>query len=98
MQKLGQINRQFTHLARQAATGISHHQALHVEQFVAALTADQHAPAPAPTTEPAMWDWAAANQRKKDAVQQLAPLADALDDIEARIDALLQRTRNLKLD
>ena len=38
--------------------------------------------------------WAAANQRKIDAVQ----LADALDDIEARIDELLTRTKKLELD
>ena len=45
-----------------------------------------------------IWVRAAAHQRKRDAVQELAPLSDALDDIEARIDALLQRTRHLKLD
>ncbi len=45
-----------------------------------------------------MWDWAAANQRKKDAVQQLAPLADALDDIESRIAELVARTKELELD
>jgi len=40
---------------------------------------------------------AAANQRKKDAVQQLAPLTDALDDIEARIAELVARTKDLEL-
>jgi len=40
---------------------------------------------------------AAANQRKKDAVRQLAPLADALDDIDARIDELIARTKKLEL-
>ncbi len=45
-----------------------------------------------------MWDWAAANQRKKDAVQQLAPLANALDDIESRIAELVARTKELELD
>ncbi len=44
-----------------------------------------------------MWDWAAASQRKKDAVQQLAPLADALDDVEARITELVARTKELEL-
>jgi len=39
-------------------------------------------------------DWAVANQRKIDAIQQLAPLADALDDIEARIDELVARTKD----
>ncbi len=46
---------------------------------------------------PPVWDWAAANQRKKDAVRQLAPLADALDDIEARIADLVVRTKELGL-
>ena len=45
-----------------------------------------------------MWDWAAANQRKTDAVQQLAPLADALDDVESRIAELVARTKELELD
>ena len=91
-----------SHLARQAETGISHHQALHVEQFVAALTADhtgaQHAPAPATVTEPAVWDWAAANQKKKVAIAATAALTQTMDDIDARINALLDRTRNLELD
>lgn len=43
------------------------------------------------------WDWKAANQRKIDAVRQLAPLADVLDDIEARIDQLVARTKDLEL-
>ena len=42
-----------------------------------------------------VYDWEAANQRKIDAVQQLAPLADALDDIEARMDELLARIQDL---
>jgi len=85
-------------LARQADTGLAHHKALHVEEFVAVLNADETAIAPAPPTAmPPVWDWAAANQRKKDAVQQLAPLADALDDIEARIAELFARTKNLEL-
>ena len=64
---------------------------------VVVLAADQSASEPAATAERPVWDWAAANQRKKDAVQQLAPLADALDDHDARIPALLARTRRLKL-
>ena len=43
------------------------------------------------------WDWAAANQRKMDAVQQLEPLADALDDIETRIAELVAKTKELEL-
>ena len=51
----------------------------------------------APAVARPVYDWEAANQRKKDAVQQLAPLADALEDIEARIDELLARTKDLEL-
>ena len=73
-----------------------------MEQFVAALTADhtgaQHAPPPAPTIEPAVWDWAAANQKKKEAINAMAALTQTMDDIDARINALLHRTRNLELD
>ncbi len=79
-------------LARQADTGLAHHKALRVDDLVAVLNADQAAVGPAP-----VWDWAAANQRKKDAVLQLAPLADALNDIEARIAALLAKTNDLAL-
>jgi len=87
-----------SHLARQADTGLAHHKALDVDQFVAVLAVDQRAPEPAPAVERPVWDWAAANQRKKDAVQQLAPLADALDDIESRIAELVARTKELELD
>jgi len=66
----------------QADTGLAHHRTLRVEQLVTVLDADQTASKPAPEAVRPVWDWAAANQRKKDAVQQLAPLADALDDIE----------------
>ena len=45
-----------------------------------------------------MWDWAAVNQRKKDAVQQLAPLAGALYDIENRVAEILARTKDLELE
>jgi len=85
-------------LARQADTGLAHHKALRVDDRVAVLNAVQAVAEPATAAAPPVWDWAAANQRKKDAVQQLAPLADALDDIEARIDELLSRTRQLELD
>lgn len=42
-----------------------------------------------------VWDWEAANERKIDAVQQFAPFAEALDDIEARIVGLLYKVHNL---
>jgi len=84
-------------LAQQADTGLAHHKALRVDEFVAAFGSPQKAAVqPAPVALPA-WDWAAANQRKKDAVQQLAPLADALDDIENRIAELIARTKDLEL-
>jgi hypothetical protein len=83
-------------LARQADTGLAHHRALRVDEFVAVLNADQATVEPAPVALP-VWDWAAANQRKKDAVQQLAPLADALDDLETRIAELVARTKELEL-
>lgn len=44
-----------------------------------------------------VYDWEAANQRKKDAVQQLAPLTEALDDIEIRTAALFTTTEDPKL-
>jgi len=50
--------------------------------FVAVLTVEEAASEPAPAVPPVS-EGAAVNQRKKDAVQQLAALADALDDIEA---------------
>jgi len=84
-------------LARQADTGLAHHRVLDVEQFVAVLDADQTASGPTPAVVRPVWDWAAANQRKIDAVQQLAPLADALDDIERRIAALIARANDLEL-
>ncbi len=82
-------------LARQADTGLAHHRVLDVDELVAVVGANQVAVDPAPPVARPVYDWAAANQRKKDAVQQLAPLADALDDIEARIDELLARTKDL---
>jgi len=84
-------------LARQADTGLAHHKALPVEEFVAALDTPDH-PEPGPATARPVWDWAAANQRKRDAVQQLAPLADALDDIENRIAELIARTKGLPIN
>jgi len=85
-------------LARQADTGPAHHKTLRVDEFVAALDPQQMASEPASPVAAPVWDWAAANQRKKDAVQQLAPLADALDDIEARIAELVARAKGLELD
>jgi len=84
-------------LARQADTGLAHHKALNVDELVAVIGADQAAVEPALAPPLPAWDWEAANQRKIDAVQQLAPLAEALDDIETRIDELIARTKSLGL-
>ena len=53
--------------------------------------------APLPAASRPVYDCEAANQRKIDAVQQLAPLADAFDDLETRIAELLARTNDLEL-
>ena len=84
-------------LARQADTGMAHHKAVPLYDLAVALKTD---PAAETTPAPALpvWDWAAANQRKIDAVQQLAPLTDALDDLEARIADLVAKTKDLTLD
>ncbi len=84
-------------LARQADTGLAHHKVLDADELVATVAVGQAAVAPEPAVPRPVWDWAAGNQRKKDAVQQLAPLADALDDIEARIAELVARTNDLEL-
>ncbi len=83
-------------LARQADTGLAHHRVMDADEVVASGGADQAAVAPVPAVARPVYDWEAANQRKKDAVQQLAPLADALDDIEIRADELLARTKDLE--
>ena len=44
-----------------------------------------------------MWDWAAANQREIDAVGQLEPLDEALDELEARVAELVARTKYLEV-
>ena len=83
-------------LARQADTGLAHHRVLDVDEVVTTAGVDQAAIEPAPAAARPVYDWEAANQRKIDAVQKLAPLADALDDLEARIAELVTRTKDLK--
>ena len=83
-------------LARQAHTGLAHHKVVPLDDFVAVLNEAPSTVDRAPAAAP-VWDWAAANQRKKDAVAQLAPLTDALDDLEVRIAELLHRTQDLDL-
>jgi len=87
-----------SHLARQANTGLAHHKALEVGHFVAVLGAGQTAPEPAPAPVQPAWDWAAANQKKKEAIAAMTTLTQTMDDIDARINVLVERTRNLELD
>ena len=44
------------------------------------------------------YDWVAANRKKKEAIAQLAWLSATMDDVDARINALIERTRDLELD
>ena len=85
-------------LARQADTGLAHHRVLDVDEAAPSAGADQAAVEQPIAVARPVYDWEAANQRKKDAVQQLAPLAEALDDLEIRIAELLARTEDLELD
>ena len=84
-------------LARQADTGLAHHRVLDDEGPVASGGAGQAAVAPVPAVVRPVYDWEAANQRKIDAVTRLAPLAEALDELEVRIAELLVRTNELEL-
>ena len=79
-------------------TGLAHHRVLDDEGPVASSGEDHAVAAPVPVVARPVYDWEAANQRKIDAVAQLAPLAEALDDIEARIADLMARTNELVLD
>ena len=83
-------------LARQADTGLAPHRVLDVDEVVRSTGAEQAATEPAPAVARPVYDWDAANQRKKDAVQQLAPLSVALDEIEARIAELIARTKDFE--
>jgi len=84
-------------LARQVQTGLPAHRDLDVDEIVDILSpAENEAGEPAPP-RPA-YDWAAANQKKKDAIAHLASLSTTMDDIDARINELIDRTRNLELD
>ncbi len=84
-------------LARQVETGLPVHRDRNVDEVVAVLSpAETEAGEPAPT-RPA-YDCAAANQKKKEAIAQLASLSTTMEDIDARINELIDRTRNLELD
>jgi len=73
-----------------------------VEEFTAAINGEDlttigtaFEPAAHPAPRP-VWDWAAANERKKAAITGLAPLTELLDDIDARIDQLAARANRLE--
>ena len=88
-------------LVRQAETGLTAHRMLPVDEFTAALTeghqetSETTASPAAPAVRP-VWNWATANNRKKAAIIALAPLTDMLDDIDARIDELVARAKQLE--
>ena len=84
-------------LARPAETGMAHHRVLDVDEPVTCAGVDEAAIVPATAMPRPVHDWKAANQRMIDAVQQLAPLAAALDDLETRIAELVARTKDLDL-
>ena len=85
-------------LARQAETGLAHHRVVDDEGPAASGDVGPAVAAPVPAVARPLYDWEAANQRKIDAVQQLAPLSDALDDLDLRIAELLAKTQSLELD
>ena len=84
-------------LARQADTGLAHHRVLDADEVVASAGVDRATVQPPPAVGRPVYDWEAANQRKIDAVRQLAPLGDALDALDARIADLLARTEAVEL-
>ncbi len=84
-------------LARQIQTGLPAHRDLDVDEIADVLN-----PAETEARQPVIprpaYDWAAANQKKKEAVAQLASLSASMDDIDTRINQLIDRTRRLELD
>lgn len=75
-----------------AARRVAEHSVLPAQTgtvLVAVLSTNQQATEPAAAAATPACNWAAANQRKTDAVRQLAPLAGALDNIESRIAELV---------
>ena len=76
---------------------MAHHRVLDVDEVAGSVGAGRAAGEQPIAVARPVYDWEAANQRKIDAVQQLAPLADALDDLEVRIAELLAKTRDLEL-
>jgi len=86
-------------LARQIHTGIRTHRDLNVDGVIDVLNPTAAATRTIEqTVSRPVYDWAAANQKKKDAIAQLASLSATMDEMDARINALVERTRNLELD
>jgi len=91
--------RSVSRLARQAETGLAAHRAVPVDELTAALDGPAQTPGTAVSSAPVprpVWDWAAANEKKKSAIATLAPLTDILDDIDARINELAARAKQLE--
>jgi len=91
--------RSVSRLARQAHTGLAAHRAVPVDEFTASLGGPAQTPDTPPMSAPVphpVWDWAAANEKKKAAIAALAPLTDMLDDIDARINDLAARAKQLE--
>lgn len=86
-------------LARQIHTGIPAHRDLNLDAVIDVTNPPSVAAQVQADTAPRpVYDWATANQKKKDAVAQLASLSATMDEMDTRINALLERTRNLELD
>lgn len=63
------------------------HKMLQVQEFTAVLHSPGQVPATTVSSAPVprpVWDWVAANEKKKAATAALSPLTDVLDDIHAR--------------
>ena len=91
--------RSVSRLARQAETGLPAHRAVAVDEFTAVLDGPAQTPEITVPSVPAprpVWDWAAANDKKRAAIAALAPLTDMLDDIDARIKELAARAKQLE--
>ena len=84
-------------LARQVQTGFPAHRELDVDDVVDLLDPVEAAAGESTVPRP-VYDWAAANRKKKDAIAQLRSLSATMDDIDARINELAERAQNLDLD
>lgn len=84
-------------LARQVQTGLPAHRELDVDEIADVLNAAETEAREPVIPRPAC-DWAAANRKKKEAIAQLASLSATMDDIDTRINQLIDRTRSLGLD